>query len=445
MTRMETRSGSARAQLAPRPTRRGIDATSMLTVYLVLLLVVPSSLTITALGSVGKPATLWALGLAVWWAASRLQRFVPAPAGAIALKFGILAFVAVVLLSYAAAMLRVLPSDEVSPADSGVIRIIGWAGVALVACDGINDPARFRLFLRRIAIGGTLMAILGLLQFVTKQSLLDWISIPGFSSDVSGLAGLDDRAGFVRASGTAIHPLEYGTVLCIALPIAITLAVDAQRFRVISWLPVLIIGAAGVLAVSRSALIGVAAGVIVLIPAWSRRVRWVFGLAAIVFAVGIGIAVPGIVGTLRGLFLGIGGDASTVSRVDGFASATEFIGRFPILGKGFGTFLPIYHILDDQYLLLAVEVGILGFAAFVWMLGAALVSVWRARRMLVQSVDRNLAQALMASTFAGAVLLAFFDGFSFPMCAGMMFLAMGLCGGMLRLAKHAALPRALRD
>ena len=56
--------------------------------------------------------------------------------------------------------------------------------------------------LRRVALAGGIMATLGILQFITGQSLLSWLQIPGMTSNVS-FAGLDTRSGFVRAAGTA--------------------------------------------------------------------------------------------------------------------------------------------------------------------------------------------------------------------------------------------------
>jgi O-antigen ligase len=430
---------------AVRPRPGGIDAVTVLTVYLVLLLAVPSSYTISALGSAGKPAALWALGATLWWAASRVQRFVPIRSDARAVKIGIFAFGGAVLLSYAVAMLRGLSPEEVSPADGSLLRLLGWVGIALVASDGIDDRDRFRTLLRRVVIAGTLMAVLGLLQFVTGQSLLDWLSIPGFSSDVSGLAGVQSRGGFVRASGTAIHPLEYGTVLCVAFPIAVSLALsDTSRLWLPRWLPVFIIGAASMLAVSRSTLIGLAAGVALLVPGWSRGVKVVFAIVSTLSVVAVGVLVPGIVGTLRGLFLGIGGDASTGSRVEGIDSTAEMLARFPVSGKGFGTFLPVYHILDNQYLLLTIETGIVGLITFLTLVCCALWSAWKAKRLMTDSLDRALVQSVLASTAAAAVLLAFFDGFSFPMSAGLMFFLIGLCGGTLRLALRERRAAAIR-
>jgi O-antigen ligase len=348
-------------------------------------------------------------------------------------------FVLVVLAGYSWAMLRGLPANEVSPADTSLVKLFGWVGILLVAHDGIDNLERFRVLLRRIALTGGLLALLGLLQFFTKQTLIDWISIPGMSSDGASLDAVNARAGFVRASGTAIHPLEYGLVLCAAFPIAITLAIEERTRGLISrWFPVATIAMASVLSISRSALLGIAAGLIVLIPGWSPRVRRTFLFAGTGLVILIGLLVPGMIGTIRGMFTGISTDSSALSRVNSYDTVTEFIARFPIVGKGFGTFQPAYHILDNQFLQLAIEIGVFGLVVFVAILGSAIWSGNRARQLAPTQHDRALAIALMASVVSGGLLLAFFDAFSFPMAGGMLFLTIGLCGGWRRAMMHEA-------
>ncbi len=406
---------------------------TVLTIYLVLLLVIPSSLSFASLGSaLGRPATLWALCGTLWWGWYHLQRHRPNRISIQPVRIAASAFVAVALISYAWAMLRGSPTIEISTADNGLIRVISWVGILLIANDGITDPARFRTLMRRIAVAGGLMATLGLLQFITGQSLLDWFNIPGMSSDLS-FAGIDTRAGFVRASATATHPLEYGVVLSMAFPIALSLAIEEKtRSRFARWYPVAAMGIASVLAVSRSALIGLAAGLLMLFPTWSRNVKIAFSIVASLVVVAIGILVPGLAGTIRGLFTGLSGDASTLSRVNSYDSAAEFFARFPIVGKGFGTFLPSYHILDNQYLLLAIELGAAGIIAFVGLIVTAIWSAHKARRLAMTPLDRALCQAIFAAVVAGAILMAFFDGLSFPMSAGMLFMMIGICGGARR-------------
>jgi O-antigen ligase len=194
-----------------------------------------------------------------------------------------------------------------------------------------------------------------------------------------------------------------------------------------------VIAVASLLSVSRSALIGLLAGLLLLLPALSKRARIMFAVGGVVGAAAVFALVPGLAGTIKGMFASVGGDSSTLSRVDSYDSALEYFSRFPIVGKGFGTFLPNYHILDNQYLLLGIELGALGLLAFAALLGAAMWSASVARRFAPTSLDKALCQALLASVVAGAILMAFFDGFSFPMSVGMLFLVIGLCGGARRL------------
>jgi O-antigen ligase len=404
-------------------------------VYVVLLCVIPSSLSFSALGSsVGRPATLWALIATLWWGWHHLQRYRPVRVPVQPVRIAMTVFLGIALASYAWAMLRGIPTTEISPADNGLLRIVSWAGILLIANDGITDPERFRTLLRRIALVGAIIATLGILQFITKQSLLDWVSIPGMSSDLSGLAGVDTRSGLIRASGTAAHPLEYGVLLSAAFPIAVTLVIeDESSSRWVRWYVVAAIGVAAMLSVSRSTLIGMVAGLLLLFPTWTNRMRTRFSIIGAMAAIALGLLVPGLAATLRALFIGgLTGDSSTQSRVGSYDGAVEFISRFPIIGKGFGTFLPNYRILDNQYLLLAIELGIAGIVSLFLLIGAAVWSAHAARRLAVNSLDRALCQSVFAAVIASALLLAFFDGFSFPIAAGMFFLIVGICGGARR-------------
>jgi len=124
------------------------------------------------------------------------------------------------------------------------------------------------------------------------------------------------------------------------------------------------------------------------------------------------------------------------SRVDSFAMAGQYFGRFPLLGRGFGTFLPRYRIFDNQYLLGAVETGVLGLAAMVLLWVVPVVGIARVMsRTGAGSQERLLGTALLASCVVGGVGLAFFDGFGFPMMPAIWFVLLGLGGAYCRLAR----------
>jgi hypothetical protein len=418
--------------------RPPFDAVSYLSVFLVLTFAVPSYLTVSALGSVGRPSTLWGLAGLLWWGLYRVGRQVPQTSGSKAVRLAVLAPVACVLMSYSLASFQGLPPAESSVADSGLLRMAGWAGVALVANDGIDSKERFRTLLERVALTGGLMATLGLAQFWTGESLIDWMSLPGFTAE-QDTPGVQNRSGFVRSAGTAMHPLEYGVVLCMALPIAVALALAEKRRSLFArWYPVGAMAFASYLSVSRSALIGVAVGVLVSAFGWPRKVR---RGAILILSGGMTVVyfgVPGMAGTIRGLFMGVGSDASTMSRTNSYDLAFSIANRNPLFGRGFLTLLPEYIILDNQFLGILIELGYVGLAVIATML---IVSIRAAAAFGIRSSgldDTQIGFAVTAALVSGTIMFAFLDGLAFPMSAGMLFLTIGLAGAACSTAQTGA-------
>jgi O-antigen ligase len=133
------------------------------------------------------------------------------------------------------------------------------------------------------------------------------------------------------------------------------------------------------------------------------------------------------------LFTGISEDASARSRTDSYALAFEFVGQHPVFGRGLSTFLPRYRILDNQYLGLLIEAGIVGLVAFLALLVTALVVALRLSRTLPDPSDRGLARSLMATIACAALSCLTFDVFGFPQVSGMLFFAIGAIGVLIRV------------
>ena len=427
--------------------RSGVDAVTMLTVYLVLLLAIPSGVVIDALGTLGRPSLLWGLVLLVWWTLARLQTrtFVVRPVSQ-PVRFAFVVLLVVVLVSFAAAMLRGQPSDQESPAITAVLRMLSWAGVLLIAVDGIRTMHDLARMARRIVIGAGLLAALGLAQFLTGQALVDFFgSIPGLTAE----GGIGERDGLIRSSGTAMHPLEYATALNAALPIVIAAALSrgfGSRRPTGSlwwWLPVGLISVSALVAVSRSAIIGFTVAAVSMIPAIPSRYRPMAIGAGVVVAVTTFALSPGLLTTTFRLFSGAASDPSTQSRTRALERVPEFMSTSPVIGSGFGLFLPRYYIFDNQWVLIAIEVGILGLIAFSAFFVAGIWSALSSRRSPSSDL-RLLGHALAASIFNIAILFAFFDGLSFPIAGGMLFLLAGLCGSVRAIATAPA-PEGLVD
>ena len=341
-------------------------------------------------------------------------------------------FLVAVGISYVAAMTRPIDGDEISPADVAILVVLSWSGVLLTAHDGLTKLRDVEVLVRRFAVVGGLMALVGLAQYVTKQSLVDRIAIPGLTA-VSGIE-TSYRNGLVRIAGTATSPIEFGALLSILLPIALHSALHpAGRGLVRRWFPVATISLALALSMSRSAYIGLAVSMVVLLVGWPRELRWKVGGAFLGAAVVLLAGVPRLFSSIRGMFSGVKDDPSITSRTDSYAVAWQFFLDAPWFGRGLGTFLPKYRIFDNNYLGLLVSCGIVGTVAFIAIPVTAIVVLLRRRRRWADPQSRDLALSLVAGILAGAVSLAFFDGFGFPMTMGTLFLALGIAGALIRL------------
>ena len=101
------------------------DATSLVTIYIVLLFGIPSNVTINGLGSLGRPALLWGLVLFAFWMLSRLQwRNVDVDRISQPVRIAFVVYLVIVLVSFSAAMLRGQPADQISPAMSWIVSLV---------------------------------------------------------------------------------------------------------------------------------------------------------------------------------------------------------------------------------------------------------------------------------------------------------------------------------
>jgi O-antigen ligase len=410
----------------------GPDATSVLTLYVVLLLAIPSPMVVAPLGSAGAPSAIMALGAFFLWAWLQVHRTEREVDGHQPVRAAALVWLVLMVVVYAHAMSSPLPADEISPADSGLLKLVGLTGIVVLANDGLSDLGRARTVLRRLVIAVGLVAVLGVVQYVTKELFVDRLNIPGLTSGAADWS-LAERSGLVRPSGTATHPIEYGVVLTMVLPVAITFALRSPTHRWLYRLLLAAIAFAIFLSISRSAILCAFVALLVLAVTWSNAVRLGAAVASCAAAVVVYLTVPGILGTITRLFTGASEDSSISSRTGSYDLAGEFIERSPLVGRGFGTFLPKYWILDNGYLGLLIEGGVIGLGGLLALIGVAAVAARRARRAAQDDFDNQLGQALLAAVAAGASSLAFFDTFAFPQSAGCFFLLLGLAGGLRRL------------
>jgi hypothetical protein len=414
---------------------RASGSPALVNTYVVLLICIPSVWVVAPLGAVGSPASILACLLLVVWAVGRLTRS-QAGETITPVQWLLLVFAAGFAATVCAAGHRPMVSAEYEAVFRGVVTVAGWLGVALYVVDGLREKARFYSLLRLMVGMGTLLALVGLAQFVTGFDIVNNLHIPGLSLNSTAVS-VFERAGFARVNATALHAIEFATVLAMLLPLAVSEAVRQRTPG--SVLQALIIAGALPLTVSRSGMVGLAVGLAFTFLVVGTRERLAM-LALVPVGAGAFIAVtPGLLGTIRDLFLSAGSDTSISARTDDYPAVEAFFRHAPWLGRGPFTFLPaVYRTLDNQYLGSLVEGGVVGLGCLILLLvGSAVVALLVARR-LPAGPERVLFQAMAASVAVAAVLFSTFDAFSFPMCMGMFFLVIGLIGAAARAFDPAA-------
>jgi O-antigen ligase len=357
-------------------------------------------------------------------------------------RISVIAFGVAGLASYTASALRPTYGVETRAGDRGVLMMLGLMGVALVAADGVATLDRLERLLRRIVLVSSIISVVGILQFATGFDLAGYVKLPGLSVNNQRIPFFP--GSFRRVAGTAGHPIEFGVVLAMTLPLATWLVLDTPRRRQWRWRATLIlISIAMPMSLSRSAFLGLTFGGLALLGGWSwKRRRQAMTLLG-VYAVVMRFLVPGLLGTVKSLFLNLRSDPSFQGRTQDYSQIGDFIRERPIFGRGLGTFLPdIYVLLDNQYLGIIIEMGFVGLAALLLLFLSGIFCARGARRRSRDESSRQLGQALTASILIAMTGFITFDAMSFPMITGLLFLLLGCCGASWRLVQEQNSARA---
>ncbi len=420
------------------PNYRGVTksvAVKMLTVYLVLLMAIPTGLVFGPLGGAGSPSTVYALLIFIFYLGLWLR-----PASFLnrrtqPIRLAAIVFICVMVASYVSANRHMLPVLEKNAADRGLIFAFGFLGVLLMVADGIETIDDLETILRREVFGAVCVASIGIWEFFTNINVVNYIRIPGLTVKVP-VTDLLIRGGLSRIASTTSQPIEFGAVVAISLPFALHQALYCSPDkRVVRWLQVGVLATAAPLSVSRSAILALAGIGFVMVPTWEKSQRRRAYLVILGLIGAFTVFVPTLITTLTGLVINIGRDSSAQSRAKAFSLSWDFISAHPWLGHGFSTFLPqSYFFIDDQYLTTLIETGVIGLAALSALFVVAWVIVRRARRLSPGAEGRHLAQCLAATVLAAAISISDYDAFGFPMASGLTFMMLGSCGAYWRLA-----------
>ncbi|NUT98333.1 MAG: O-antigen ligase family protein, partial [Saccharothrix sp.] len=351
--------------------RRRADGATLVCVYLLALLIIPARLVLSFVPMTLPPALVVALLLGVLWLSAQMVDTLGMGKGRNLVRTAIGLYLAAHLATYAVATRRWLPTDELTVADSSIVRITATIALAVFICDAVRTRERLDKVLRLILVCAAVIAFVGLVQFGLGVDLASYVSIPGLRAQENGYAVMESRSIFRRPTGTTNHPIEYGLICAMAVPLGAHFVFRArdEGTPYVRWLVCLALcGLGAMTALSRTAILGMTVAGIIMVITLPRRQRITAALVGGGFFLGAAVAVPGLFGTLRGMFSNIEDDPSVKARTADYAAASEQIDLNPLLGRGFGTFLPTkYTILDNQFLLTLIENGYLGMFALIGM------------------------------------------------------------------------------
>ena len=400
-----------------------------------VLFALPGDVVVGALGGAATPATLLGLVLVGWWLASALieDRGLPSAGG---MRLAIATMWFATLMSTLAMVRR--GDGALDASDRWLMTLGGVTGLVLVLIDATPRRTDLYRILATAVFATAVSGAVGVVQRLTDGDPSSWLRrLPGLSTNTDTVATRVPRGAVDRVVGTALHPIEFGVVAALVTPLALHLLwFDHRRALWRRGLALMGVASGVVLSVSRSAvLVAVVVGVVVLIT--SPAIIRLDLLAVTPVALGAVLATnPGTFSALSDSFARLGEDPSVTARLDDLGLAGDLVARHPWWGQGSGTYLAVdvFAIFDNQYLLGAVEHGLIGLGLIV---GATLIapmgSAMGLRRRRPDDATASLAGAVLAISAGSIVAWATFDAWSFPRFGGVAALAMGSLGAAWRL------------
>ena len=288
--------------------------------------------------------------------------------------------------------------------------------------------------------GGAVVAFFAVIEARTGYDVFNHLDVvfPFLHLDVGNLPVIPSRGGRLRVFASAQHPIALGSAMAMLIPFAIYRA-HCYRQR-IWWAAALLLALAALATGSRTAIVVMFVGLLVYV--WLRPVQVRrFWPALIPALLAIHFAAPGALGTMKSAFFPKGGlVAQQTNAAVGSgrlatlwpALHTEFDPN-PLVGEGYGTRVTTRSpdgprrnapILDDEWLGILCQIGLLGTFALVWLF------VRLIRRVAPAAREDNargwFLVAVIASVAGSFASMFFYDAFSFIQVTFMIFIVMGL-------------------
>jgi polysaccharide biosynthesis protein PslJ len=411
-----------------------VDAAALLSLMVVCISLIPFNLIVPGMTDLGRPGLVIGFLLFAWW---MMARFAPhlVMTGPQPIRWALLAFMIASLLSYAAGSMRGLTTMESNGANRVMLFYCVLSGIILTAADGIPNWRRLRGLTFVLVVSAAIVAAIALVQFIFAFNLVEYMTFPGLESKGWAM-GFESRGSGYRVASTTTHYIELAAVLALALPFAIHLACFGWRKgrRRVALVCAFLIAAGVGTTISRTGVLAVGLGLLILFPVWTWRMRYNIGMMGVGLMSSLAVASPGMVKTLLHLFDDPESNPAFTVRAARYPLVFHYFAQRPILGRGTGTWIPPqYQILDNQWLVTLASTGVVGVAALAALHITGIVVAGLAWRRAATPEDRHLSAALLSTQVIAIAVAGTFDSLSFSTYAVYMALTLGMCGTVWRL------------
>jgi len=323
--------------------------------------------------------------------------------------------------------------------------IVVWLIVSVVRTHEQVDA-----LVKVLVASGATVAGFALVQAKTGYNIFDHLTTFMPFLHVGYIPDTPLRGGRLRTYGSAQHAIELGAILAMLVPLAAYLVRRTAQRRWAALGVLILLGSMATL--SRTAMLMLVVIVVTFLILRPRQVRRMWP-ALLPLLLAVHLAMPGTIGTIKQSFFPQGGLIKEQSSNPGYKGSGRLadvgpslskLSRDPLFGQGYGTRITDgpdtnAQILDDQWLSIVVETGIVGFVAWLWIFVRALRRFGGAARR--DRGDRGWLLAALTSGIAAFMIgMLTFDAFTFTQVTFILFIELAL--GIVVLRLKPSEPRA---
>jgi len=321
----------------------------------------------------------------------------------------------------------------------GVTFLLSFVLLLFLIASVVRTRAQIDRLLRVLVVGGAVVASLAIVESRTQYNVFDHLAgvVPLLHSGDFSVASAEEGRG-ARAYASAQHPIALGAALVMLIPLAIYLARRSARGS--WWIAVGLLSIGALATLSRTSVLMLVAvgGVFFWLRRRETRRFWPLLVPALL---AVHLVIPGTLGTLKESFFPAGGLIAEQSsnpgtrgqgRIADLGPSLREFAATPVVGEGFSTRIvdrqrlrPSDQILDNQWLGILLETGVVGFVGWLILLLRPIRRLGRAAKE--DDSDQGwLYVAFAASLTSYVVGMLTFDAFAFVQVSFVLFIVLGL-------------------